>query len=159
MKNWCVVAVLLSGSVASMASAQVDHGGEDFTVTSGAVLEEDHFNIGVFTIPPGANVTARGAILIHADEIRVSGTLDATGTGHPGGFERDECSGADTLIGANGPGAGQVGRSGDPWPTAQGAPRTPGWAGRCLPARPSGKLRAPWLGGSMGRIGSLATLD
>ena len=120
MKNWCVVAVLLSGSVASMASAQVDHGGEDFTVTSGAVLEEDHFNIGVFTIPPGANVPARGAILIHADEIRVSGTLDATGTGHPGGFERDECSGADTLIGANGPGAGQVGRSGDPWPTAQG---------------------------------------
>lgn len=125
-----------------------DHGGSNWTVAGGSVIASNHYNIGVMNIASGVTVTVKGwdgvaygFVSVTANDIRVDGILDATGSGYGGGNGGNGGSGS-TQVGASGgvgvpaaiSGQGSCGGSGG----AQGAGgydsvnpalTRPGWSG------------------------------
>ncbi|HNW70419.1 MAG TPA: T9SS type A sorting domain-containing protein [Bacteroidales bacterium] len=79
-----------SGNLAYRDSpcANVDHGGADWTISANTLLGGTHTNIGTFTINSGVTVTIDASchsFFVQADNIVVSGTINANGVGYTGG--------------------------------------------------------------------------
>ncbi len=69
-----------------------DHGGADWTPSDGTYISGEHTNINNFIVATGTTVYVQpyngsnyGYVIIHAKNIRIYGTLDASGAGYGGG--------------------------------------------------------------------------
>ncbi len=90
VNNWSCDAFINGGNLAYRISPCVtqDHGGADWTVSASTSVGGTHTNIGTFTINSG--VTASVDVECHyfyieANNIVISGTIDANGVGYSGG--------------------------------------------------------------------------
>lgn len=90
VNNWSCDAFINGGNLAYRISPCVtqDHGGADWTITANTQVGGTHTNIGTFTINSG--VTASVDVECHyfyveANNIVVSGTINANGVGYAGG--------------------------------------------------------------------------
>lgn len=94
-----------------------DHGGSNWVIASGTYIASNHFNIGEVTIATGATVYVQkylncqyGFVQIQASSIAITGILEASGAGYPGGNGGSGGVGASTDLGNGGNGsAGIVG--------------------------------------------------
>ena len=70
--------------------ADVDHGGADWTISSNTTVGGNHTNIGTFTINSGVTATLSCPYFyVTANNIVISGTINANGAGYNGGTGGD----------------------------------------------------------------------
>jgi len=89
-----------------------EHCGDDWTISTNTEIAGVHTGIGTFTIDSGITADIKdydgtdfGSVEIHAETIDIQGTIDASGSGYPGG------GGGGGGAGANGGSAGSGGDS------------------------------------------------
>jgi hypothetical protein len=66
----------------------VDHGGNDWTISSNTTVAGRHYNVGTFTVNSGVTATVDASchyFTVEAEDINVLGTIDANGAGESGG--------------------------------------------------------------------------
>lgn len=164
-----VVFILVHGSCPAWTDlGGGDHGGSNWVIAGGATIASNHYGIGVVTISSGATVSVKGwdgvqygGVAISANDIRIDGSLDASGAGYSGGNGGNGGFGS-TQVGASG-GAGIAGALGvGPFGGRAGTSGTGGYdSGTPGVTRPGGMGGAGGLGGyaTNGMQGDITTND
>lgn len=129
-----------------------DHCGEDWSPADGETIAGVHMHVGVFTIAVGTTVRVKvregsefGEVVVHAREVRIAGTLDATGAGELGGT----AGGGGPSTEAGGSGAAGIGDHG-------GSPGGPGSGGGSACVEVAKEPHAPGGNGQNGSAGGYA---
>lgn len=63
----------------------IDHGGNDWTISSNTTVAGNHINVGTFTVSSTATVANGCALEVSAQDVNITGTINGTGKGNVGG--------------------------------------------------------------------------
>lgn len=96
----------------------IDHGGNNWTISSNTTVAGRHYNVGTFTVNSGVTATINSTchyFYVEAENITMNGTIDGNKKGYSGGSGGAggiSANGGGGGIGGNGTGGGNNGTSG-----------------------------------------------